>query len=154
MYSFFLALHSLVRWFVLISLLIALYRAWSGLLLKKPFSKFDNFIRHTTATIAQTQMLLGIVLYCISPLVRYFLNYFKDAVHQRQIRFFGMEHVVMMLLAVVLITIGSMRAKRQPDDKQKFRTMAIFFTIALLVILSSIPWQFSPLVSRPYFRSF
>ena len=91
MYSFFLALHSLVRWLVLISLLIALYRAWRGLLLKKPFSKFDNTIRHTTATIAQTQMLLGIVLYCISPLVRYFLNYFKEAVHQRQIRFFGME---------------------------------------------------------------
>jgi len=154
MYSFFLALHSLVRWLVLISLLIALYRAWRGLLLKKPFSKFDNTIRHTTATIAQTQMVLGIVLYCISPLVRYFLNYFKEAVHQRQIRFFGMEHVVMMLLAVVLITIGSMRAKRQADDKQKFRTMAIFFIIALLVILSSIPWQFSPLVSRPYFRSF
>jgi NADH:ubiquinone oxidoreductase subunit 2 (subunit N) len=99
-------------------------------------------------------MVLGIVLYCISPVVRYFLNYFKDAVHQREIRFFGMEHVIMMLLAVILITIGSMRAKRQPDDKQKFRAMAIFFTIALLVILSSIPWQFSPLVSRPYFRSF
>lgn len=154
MYSTLLAAHSLVRWLVLISLLIAIYRAWSGWKHHKPFSKFDNTIRHTTATIAQVQMLLGIALYCISPTVRYFLHYFKDAVHQREIRFFGMEHITMMLVAVILITIGSMRAKRQKDDIQKFRTMAIWYTIALLIIFISIPWQFSPFTSRPYFRSF
>jgi hypothetical protein len=94
------------------------------------------------------------MLYCISPVVRYFLTFFKTAVHQREIRFFGMEHITMMLIAVVLITIGSMKAKRQPIDKQRFKTMAIWFTIALIIILASIPWQFSPLISRPYFRSF
>jgi hypothetical protein len=54
----------------------------------------------------------------------------------------------------VLITIGSAKAKRKDDNKAKFKTMAIWFTIALLVILSSVPWSFSPLVSRPNFRPF
>jgi hypothetical protein len=67
-------------------------------------------------------------------------------------RFFGMEHITMMVIAIVIITIGSAKVKRQPTDQQRFKTMAIWFTIALMIIFSSIPWQFSPFTSRPYFR--
>ncbi|WP_183578150.1 hypothetical protein HDF18_09965 [Mucilaginibacter sp. X5P1] len=154
MYSFLLALHSLVRWFVLVGLLFAIYRSYRGWLLKKPFTKLDEQIRWITATIAHIQLVFGVWLYLISPIVNYFLHNFKDAVHNRQIRFFGMEHITMMLTGIVLITIGSAKAKRKTTDIEKFKTMAIWFTIALLVILSSIPWSFSPLVSRPLFRSF
>ena len=154
MYSFLLALHSLVRWFVLASLLFAIYRSYRGWLLKKPFSKLDEQVRWITATIAHIQLIFGLWLYFISPIVSYFLHNFKDAVHNRQIRFFGMEHITMMLTAIVLITIGSAKAKRKGTDMVKFKTMAIWFTIALLVILSSIPWSFSPLISRPLLRPF
>lgn len=154
MYSLLLSAHSLVRWFVLSSLLIAVFRAWKGLLLKKEFSRIDNAIRHWTATIAHIQLLLGIWLYCISPVINYFLQYYKDAVHQRDTRFFGMEHSVMMLMAIIIITIGSAKAKRKITSHEKFKTMAVWFTIALLIILLSIPWPFSPLAHRPYFRSF
>lgn len=154
MYSILLSLHSLVRWFVLASLLLALYRAYCGWLSERNFSSFDNSIRHWTATVAHIQLVLGVWLYLISPVVDYFLHNFADAVHRREIRFFGMEHSLMMLTAIVLITIGSAKAKRRPAGKEKFKTMAIWFTAALLVLLTSIPWQFSPLVSRPYFRTF
>ena len=60
----------------------------------------------------------------------------------------------MMLLAVILVSIGSAKAKRKTADKEKFKTMAIWYTAGLLVIVSSIPWQFSPLISRPSFRTF
>jgi len=86
--------------------------------------------------------------------VRYFLNYFKKAVHERAFRFFGMEHITMMVLAITLITIGSVKARKQPTSQQKFKTMAIWFTIAIVVIFSSIPWPFSPFTRRPYFRWF
>src|SRR5688500_15967044 len=116
MYSLLLATHSLVRWLVLVSLLVAIFQAYKGWLGNKPFSRSDNIIRNATVTITHVQFVLGIVLYCISPVVRYFLGYFKTAVHQREIRFFGMEHITMMLIAVVLITMGSMKAKRQSTD--------------------------------------
>lgn len=154
MYSTLLTTHSLFRWLVLASLLYAIYRGYRGWLTGKPFSRFDNTIRHTTATIAHIQLIFGIWVYLISPIIDYFLHNFKDAVHQREIRFFGMEHSSMMLIAIVIISIGSMQAKRKPADKQKFKTMAIWFTIGLLIMLTSIPWPFSPLVSRPYFRGF
>jgi len=154
MYPTLLATHSVFRWFVLASILFALYRAYRGWLTNQSFSKFDNTVRHTTATIAHIQLILGLWLYIISPIVDYFLHHFEEAVHQREVRFFGMEHSLMMFTGIVMITIGSMKAKRKSVDKQKFKTMAIWFTIALLILLSSIPWAFSPLVSRPYFRGF
>ncbi|MEH0153876.1 hypothetical protein V6R21_06990 [Limibacter armeniacum] len=154
MYPILLATHSLVRWLVLASLFFALFRAYRGWLSNKPFAKLDNLVRHNTATVAHIQLMLGLWLYFISPVVDYFLDNFSEAVHMREIRFFGMEHITVMLIAIVVVTIGSAKAKRKPTDKEKFKTMAIWFSVGLFLILTSIPWAFSPLTSRPYFRSF
>jgi hypothetical protein len=154
MYPTLLALHSLTRWLVLGSLLFAILRAYRGWLSNKPYLKFDNSVRHITATIAHIQLVLGISLYFISPIVSYFLHNFSTAVHERTIRFFGMEHIAMMLIGITVITIGSAKAKRKETDKERFKTMAIWFTVGLLIILSSVPWSFSPLISRPNFRGF
>jgi len=154
MYSLLLSIHSLVRWLLLVTLLISIGRAYQGWLKNKRFSKRDNTLRVITSSIAHTQLILGLWLYFISPVIKYFLQNFSEAVHMREIRFFGMEHSLMMLIAIVLITIGSSLSKRKNEDKLKFKTLAIWLTIALLVILSSVPWPFSPLISRPYFRPF
>lgn len=154
MYNTLLSLHSLVRWLVLVSMLIAIVRAYQGWLGNKTFSKSDNLIKLLAVSIVHIQFILGLILYFISPVVDYFLNNFGEAVKVRDIRFFGMEHSFMMILGVVLITIGSSVSKRKETDQQKFKALAIWFTIGLLVILSSIPWAFSPLISRPWFRPF
>lgn len=154
MHIIFLTIHSLFRWFVLTSLLFAIYRSYKGWFTDKSFSKFDNTVRHTTATIAHIQLIVGLWLYFISPIIDYFLHNYKDAVKVGEIRFFGMEHSLMMLISIIIITIGSVKVKHKRTDKEKFRTMAIWFTIGLLIILISIPWTFSPLSSRPYFRTF
>jgi len=154
MYAFLLALHSLIRWFVLASLLIGIYRGWRGWKDKQYYTLFDNRVRIVAAMFAHIQLVLGIALYCISPIVAYFWQHTADALQIRSIRFFGMEHIVMMLIAIVFITIGSIKAKRQTTDEAKFKAMAIWFTIALVVILTSVPWSFSPLTSRPNFRPF
>lgn len=116
------------------------------------FTKHDDLVRLITATVVQIQLLLGLTLYFISPIVEYFLHHFKEAVHERQLRFFGMEHITMMLIAITVITVGSVRAERQAADHDKFKTMALWFSVGLFLILMSIPWGFPPLVDRPYFR--
>jgi hypothetical protein len=65
-----------------------------------------------------------------------------------------MEHSLMMFIAISVISAGSAIAKRKVKDDEKFKTIAIWYTIALFIIFFSIPWSFSPLVSRPYFRLF
>jgi hypothetical protein len=154
MYSFLLALHSLVRWLVLISLVIAIFNALWAWKQARPFQKKDNLLRIVTLSIAHTQATLGLILYVISPIVQYFYQNFGTAIHLRQIRFFGMEHITVMLSAVVVITIGAVKSKKQHNDTARFKTLAIWFGIALLLILSSIPWAFSPLISRPWIRAF
>jgi len=154
MYANLLTIHSIFRWLVLISLLFAIYRGYRGWLRDKPFSKFDNTVRHWTATISHIQLTLGIWLYFISPLIVYFFSDFSKAIHNRDVRFFGMEHSVMMLLAIVIISLGSAKAKRKPTDREKYKTMALWYTIGLVIILVNIPWSFSPLTSRPDFRMF
>jgi hypothetical protein len=154
MYSVLLTLHSFVRWLVLASLLFAIYKSYEGWFANRIFTKFHNSLRHSTAAIAQFQFLLGIALYTVSPVVDYFFGNFSEAVHNREIRFFGMEHSLMMFIAVAVISVGSGRSKKAAEDMQKFRTMAIWYSIALIIIFFSIPWGFSPLVSRPYLRPF
>lgn len=139
---------------VLISLTLSTLRAYRGWYSKERFTSADNSVRHWTATIAHVQLALGVWLYSISPIIHYFLSNYKTAVAQREIRFFGMEHSLMMLTAVVVISIGSAKAKRKQLDQAKFKTIAIWFTVGLLIILANIPWPFSPLTSRPYIRHF
>lgn len=152
MYAELLMIHSWVRWLVLISLVAAVAFSFKGWLGKKIYSGFDEKWRIITVSIAHTQLILGACLYFISPIVDYFLNNFSEAIGERQVRFFGMEHAFMMTCAVVILTIGSSLAKRKTTDHEKFKTQAIWFGIGLLFILSSIPWEFSPLISRPSFR--
>jgi hypothetical protein len=154
MYQILLPLHSVTRWLVLLSLLFAIYRGYRGWLGNKPYTAIDNAARLFAVNIAHIQLVIGLGLYFISPIVNYFLHNFKEAVHERQIRFFGMEHITMMLIAIVFITIGSAKTKRKTTGKEKFKTMAIWFTISLLLIFTSIPWSFSPLISRPLWRWF
>ena len=66
--------------------------------------------------------------------------------------FFGLQHVLAMTVAVVVLTIGSALAKRRVSSPEKFRTMALWFTAALLLIFLTIPWPFFPWAQRPYFR--
>ena len=104
MYSFLLATHSLIRWLVLTSLLYSVIIAYRGWLFKKTYTRADGVIRSVTTTIAHIQLVIGVWLYCISPVVSYFLHNFNTAVREREIRFFGMEHITMMIIAITALT--------------------------------------------------
>lgn len=152
MYQILILLHSSFRWLVVISLLIALYIATTGYFQKRTFTKTDNAIRHWTATIAHIQLMVGMLLYFESPLTAYFQKNFSTAKESPELVFFGAIHALFMLIAIVVITIGSALAKRRGSDEEKFRTMLVWYSIAFLIIFLAIPWPFSPFVNRPYFR--
>lgn len=152
MYSTLVFLHSLTRWFVVISLVYAIWRAYSGWRSQRTFSKTDNTLRHWTATIAHIQLIFGILLYMQSPAVKYFWKHTKDALHNWDVTFYSLVHALLMLSAIVVLTIGSAKAKRMTTDTGKFKTMFVWFLVAFLVLFVAIPWPFSPLSSRPYFR--
>lgn len=146
--------HSMVRWAVLGTLLYSIYRSYTGYTQKLIFTKGDDSLRHWTATTAHIQLMLGIVLYTQSPNTKFSLHAIGTNGQLTQPFFFGVLHLLLMVSAIVIITIGSAMAKRKTTNGEKFKTMLIWFGVALLVILIAIPWPFSPLAQRPYLRSF
>jgi uncharacterized membrane protein YfcA len=152
MYQTLTFLHSIFRWLVLLSLLYSIFRAYQGYFSDKIISKTDDSVRHWTATIAHIQLVLGITLYSQSPIIKYFWKNFTEARESFDLFFFGLIHIILMLISIILITIGSSISKRKTDDRKKFKTILIYFVIALVIIFIAIPWPFSPLANRPYFR--
>lgn len=154
MYPVLLTLHSLTRWLVLVGLLYAIYRGFVGQRAGKLFSRHDDLTRQWAVRIAEIQFMLGLGLYFTSPIVDYFLKNFKQALHIREIRFFGMEHICVMFIGIAVISVGSGKVKKAKTDAEKFRAMRVWFLVGLILILTSVPWAFSPLVSRPWIRWF
>jgi hypothetical protein len=153
MYILLLFFHSLVRWLVLGSLLYAIYTAFLGVYRKHQFTTGANAVRHWTATIAHIQLMVGMTIYFQSPVVLFNMQRAEEEILSAH-TFFRFVHLTLMLVAVVVITIGSAKAKRVSGDEEKYRTMLTWFIAGLVIILLAIPWPFSPLASRPYLRTF
>ena len=86
------------------------------------------------------QVLIGLVLYAVSPLVRTGLGDLGGAMAVRELRFFSVEHIAGMLIAMTLAHVGAVRIRRAPTDEVKLRHAAIWNTGTVAVILASIPW--------------
>ena len=156
-YPVLLVIHNALRWLVLGSLLAVLVSAYSGWLRSRPYSSTDGTLRTVATSIAHTQLLVGIYLYTISPIVSY---YWRDRPGEStpgesfEFSFFALIHIGLMFTSIVLMTVGSSLAKRQTDARQRFKTTAVYFSIGLVLILIAVPWPFSPLAARPWVRTF
>jgi hypothetical protein len=135
-YSVLVHFHSIIRWLLLIGLLTSIVIAFFNYLSKKQTGGMGKRIHFLTGTTAHIQLLIGLVLYFISPKVVFSSETMKFAAS----RFYTMEHISMMIVAIVIITIGMMRARRAKNEKKYFWSIFLFYLIALLLILSAIPW--------------
>lgn len=146
MYSFVLAVHNIVRWLVLIFGVFAILRAYIGWFGKKEWTDLDDKLGFGFTVSLDVQFLLGLLLYLfLSPITTSAFANFSAAMSDSATRYFLIEHSLMMLVAVILAHIGRSRAKKQEEDIRKYRTSAIYYTIAILFILAAIPW-FRPLL--------
>tara|TARA_R110002126_G_scaffold165373_1_gene313238 strand:- start:2225 stop:2536 length:312 start_codon:yes stop_codon:yes gene_type:complete len=100
------------------------------------------------------QLTIGMLVYIKSPIIKYYFSDFKNLINNWNLTFFGLFHFILMVSAIVIITIGSAKAKRKKTDIEKFRTMLTYFSIGLIIIFIAIPWPFSPLANRPLLRIF
>lgn len=150
-----LAIHSIIRWIILICLLLVLYKSYRGKKQLLPLSKFDKQLRLYTPIVGWIQFILGLILYSKSAIVDYFLTHIPESFGMREIRFFGMEHSTAMPLAILLISIGAYKSIKYTYDLSKSYKIWYRWTLAgFILIITSIPWSFWPLVSRPLFRGF
>lgn len=142
MYAIVLIIHSWLRWAVLAAGLVATVRGGSR----------DESAGKWFTILLDVQLLVGLLLYfALSPVTGAALDDFGGAMKVPQLRFFAVEHVLGMLIAMTLAHIGRARVRKAPVGR-KARTAAIFYGLALVAILASIPWPGLP-AGRPLFRS-
>lgn len=141
MYNILLHAHSGLRWVILLLIIEGALKSTRGWIQKREYSSYDNKISLFALIGAHTQLVIGFALYFISPKVR--LDDMAGAMKDPLLRFFTVEHVSMMIIAVALVTIGRIKSKKQDEGWKKHKTVSIFFLLALIIIIVAVPWPFS-----------
>jgi len=135
-------LHSGWAYITLIILIFAVVNAVIGLSSKKEFKDKDLRISLFTLIVSHIQLIIGFLALFVSSQFSYVLeNGMGAAMKEPTIRLFVIEHPLMMILAIVLITMGFSKHKKQTTDAGKFKTIALYYGLGLLFVLSRIPWN-------------
>ena len=135
-------IHSWWAYLVLLVLIIATVNFIIGLSSKKDYGATDFRLALFSLIVTHIQLLIGIVLYFVSPRFHAFSGeggmgaVMKDS----GLRLYLVEHPLIMIIAVILITIGYSKHKKKLVSKPKFKTLSIFYGLALIFILSRVPW--------------
>jgi len=143
MYGFFLGLHNVTRWLVLFAAAYALYVAYSGWLGKKTYGKDARRAGGIYAGVTGVQLILGLLtMFWPGSLIMSVLGNagFGAAMKIADVRYFLVEHPVIMLVAIGLIHMGTGIARRAPTDEAKYKRLAIFYTVATVLIIVGLPW--------------
>lgn len=143
--SFLLFAHSLLRWLVLLSVAGAAIVSWRGLVLKTPIMVWERSLSIIAMVVCHVQLVTGLILYAIK-----FRTYVSvkeggavSSLGADVIRYWKFEHIGMMVIAILLVTLGRILSKRAKAEGAKQLLVAMFYTAGLLLMLWSIPWPFT-----------
>ena len=137
MYEIIQKLHSGFAYLAFLLLIIAVVNAAIGLFSKKEFVPKDRKIALFALSAIHIQLLLGFTVYFLSPVGFSSLGQMKDAA----LRLTSLEHPVINLIGIALITIGWVKHKKATTSQSKFKSLSIFYGLGFILILSKIPWQ-------------
>ena len=139
MYQTLQSLHSTLAYVALAVLLLAVINAISGLSNKKLFAAKDLRLSLFALIFSHIQLLIGFILYFVSE-KGFKVFAIEGAMKNAELRLTMLEHPLINLIAIALITIGWSKHKKQESQNGKFKKIAVFYSLGLILILSRIPW--------------
>lgn len=142
MYTGLLHTHNMFRWLVLLMLAFAILFGLLGWLKKQEWNKRDNIAGLLLTIFMDIQFLVGIVLYAfVSPIIKAAFNDFGAAMKNADLRFYAVEHILLMIIALILVHFGRVKSKKAVAPWKRHRSATIFYGISLILILAAIPWE-------------
>lgn len=142
MYNTVSTLHSYWAYLVLLILILATFNALIKFFGKKEFHAKDFRISLFTLIVMHIQLLIGIVMFFVSDYLSLISDMGMGSIMKNSaLRSNIVEHPFTMILAVVFITIGYSKHKKKLTSTSKFKTVAIFYTLSLVLVLAMIPWN-------------
>lgn len=152
--NYILPIHNILRWAVLLFGLWTLVNALTGVISKRNYGGADNKANLFFMICCDIQLLIGLILYFNNSWFNQLKSNAGEVMKNGTLRFFAMEHALMMIIAWLLVHLGRSMVKRTDIDAQKHKRSLIYFGIALLIILAMIPWPFRAEIARPLLRGF
>jgi uncharacterized membrane protein len=140
MYTGFQHLHSGLAYLALAGLIIIIIFMLIGSLSGREFTEKDRKFAMIGFILAHTQLLIGLILYFVSPL-GFSLLTGGGAMGDKVARLTALEHPVINILAIIIISVGYIRAKKMTESRARFRSIYMMYAIGLVLILSRIPWS-------------
>ena len=137
MYEIIKSAHSGWAYLVLIALLIAVVNSFLGMNSKKDFTPNDRRFALLGLIATHLQLVIGLILYFVSPLGLASFGQMSD----KALRLTSLEHPLLNIIAIALITIGWSRHKKAANSEAKFKSISLFYAIGLVLILVRIPWS-------------
>lgn len=137
MYYFIQKFHSGWAYLAFLVLVIAVINSFIGMYSKKEFTSKDKRIALFALIAIHTQLLIGLILYFVSPLGFASLGQMSD----KALRLTSLEHPLINIIGITLITIGWMKHKKLTTSLSKFKTFSIYYGLGLVLILSRVPWK-------------
>ena len=139
-YASFLAIHSLLRWFVLIAGIVAIAGSLLGIVNNLPFKPLGRILGLIYVSLLDTQFLVGVLLSIASPIIHSFWVAPGTSMKVHDARFFALEHTLLMVIALAIAHIGAARSRRCENTLKAYTIAASWYAISLLLILIGIPW--------------
>ena len=135
-------IHSYWAYLVLVVVVLATINAVHGHFTKKEYSYKDFRLSLFALIVSHIQLLIGLILYFLSPLgfQSFTTNGMAAIMKDSYLRLYAVEHITVMILCIVFITVGYSKHKKKLTSQPKFKTLAVFYTIALILLLTRIPW--------------
>ncbi|MFD1629950.1 cytochrome B [Pseudopedobacter beijingensis] len=130
MYTALLHTHSTLRYVVLVLLLLSIFKALTAG--SRVYTEGDKKLNLFTLISSHIQLLVGLVLYFVSPMVDF------AQMSNKFIRYWNVEHIAIMIIALVLITVGYSKSKKAKDSHAKHKAIALFYSLGLLLIMVGI----------------
>lgn len=151
LYNGLLHLHNVLRWVILILLLVAIFKAFTGMNTNKRYDNGDRKVSLFLMIAAHTTLLIGLYQWIVGPWgLRNIQSIgFGEVMKNSAFRFWAVEHLTGMLIAIILITLGKGVAKKNIADSSKHKKAFWFFLIAFVIILAVVPWPFREGIGRP-----
>lgn len=140
MIEFLTGLHNLLRWVVLIAGVLAIGATLRGLFTRATWTDGVRRLGLVFLSSLHVQLVLGLILYVFSPLVRNALGNMSAAMQSDELRFFVVEHFTLMILAIVAAQLGYSLSKRVEGDRKKFVRASIGYSLAGVLLIVGIPW--------------
>lgn len=141
MYPYVLALHNIVRWLVLLAGAWAVFLAFRGWLARRQWTAAEARATRAFTGMLDFQLLIGLALYAaFSPLTRTAFGDMGSAMRDAPVRYFLVEHPVIMIAAIAAAHIGAVKVRRASADPERFQRASIWFGLSFAAIAGFIPW--------------